>query len=58
MGPQEVASERRSRSHLRELCDEMLASYRLASGRDLFNDGDRADARSLMSKLVARPRHR
>jgi hypothetical protein len=52
MGPQGVSSDRRSRSHLRELCDEVLASYRVASGRDLFSEGDRADARSLVSKLV------
>jgi hypothetical protein len=36
----------------------MLASFRLASGRDLFTDRDRADARSLMSKLVRQPQHR
>jgi hypothetical protein len=55
MGPKGVSSERRNRRRLRELCDEVLASYRVASGQDLFNEGDRADARRLLSKFVAQP---
>jgi hypothetical protein len=58
LGPIGVSSDRRSRRRLRELCDEVLASYRVASGQDLFNDGDRADARSMMSKMIAAPSQR
>jgi hypothetical protein len=52
MGPTGVASDRRNRRHLRELCDEVLASYRIAAGEDLFSDTDRSDARSLMSTIA------
>jgi hypothetical protein len=58
VGPTGMSADRRSRRRLRELCDEVLASYRVASGQDLFNDGDRADARSMLSKLIAQPLHR
>jgi hypothetical protein len=50
-GPRAVSSDRRSRVHLRDLCDEVLASFRLASGRDLFSDQDRSDARSFAPNL-------
>lgn len=43
--------ERRQRSRLRELCDEVLASYRVANGRDLFTEADRAEARSFLMQL-------
>jgi hypothetical protein len=53
MGPKGISSDRRNRQRLRELCDEVLASFRVASGKDLFNEGDRADARSMLSRVVA-----
>lgn len=37
--------DRRTRPRLRELCDEVLASFRVATDRDLFTDADRRAAR-------------
>lgn len=37
--------DRRTRPRLRELCDEVLASFRAATDRDLFSDEDRRAAR-------------
>jgi hypothetical protein len=51
-GPRAVRSDRRRRAHLRELCDEVLASFRLASGRDPISEQDRLAARELMPQLV------
>ncbi|HEU5175696.1 MAG TPA: hypothetical protein VFT96_13155 [Gemmatimonadaceae bacterium] len=45
------AADRRTRLRLRELCDEVLASYRLASDRDLFTADDRTAARQLIPLL-------
>jgi hypothetical protein len=50
-GPRPVASERRNRQRLRELCDEVIASYRVARGEELFSERDRADARTLLPTL-------
>jgi hypothetical protein len=52
MGLQGLSPDRRSRRHLRELCDEVLASYRIASGRDFITDADRADARMILSRVA------
>jgi hypothetical protein len=43
--------DRRTRTRLRDLCDEVLASFRLASRGDLFSEQDRAEARALMSQV-------
>jgi hypothetical protein len=51
-GPREVATDRRSRSRLRDLCDEVLASYRVASGEDLFSEADRAEGRSFLTRVI------
>jgi hypothetical protein len=51
-GPQGVSSERRNRRHLRELCDEVLASYRVASDRDVISDAERADARMILARFA------
>ena len=51
-GPQGVAADRRSRRRLRDLCDEVLASYRVASDRDVITDADRADARMILSSIA------
>jgi hypothetical protein len=40
--------DRRTRRRLRELCDEVLASFRVANGRDLFSDEDRRAADQLL----------
>jgi hypothetical protein len=47
-------SERRNRLRLRELCDEVLASYRVASERDLFDDADRREGYALLTRSVSR----
>ena len=46
------SAERRTRHRLRELCDEVIASYRAAKGYQLFSDRDRAEAYALMPQLV------
>ena len=46
------ASDRRTRARLRDLCDEVLASFRLASRGDLFTEQDRAEARALMTQVA------
>lgn len=52
LGPQGVPSDRRNRRRLRELCDEVLASYRVASDRDVISDADRADARMILARVA------
>ena len=44
--------ERRTRHRLRELCDEVIASYRAAKGYQLFSDRDRDEAYALMGQLA------
>jgi hypothetical protein len=52
LGPKSVPSDRRSRRRLRELCDEVLASYRVAHERDVISDNDRADARMMLARIA------
>ena len=47
-----VNAERRTRARLRELCDEVLASYRVARGHDLFSEEERREAQSFLSRLA------
>jgi hypothetical protein len=51
-GPRPVAPDRRSRARLRELCDEVLASFRVASDRDPISDQDRKAAMELLPRVV------
>ena len=51
-GPKAVLSERRNRSRLRDLCDEVLASHRAASGRDVISESDRVDARLMLARIA------
>ena len=51
-GPRAVAANRRTRTHLRDLCDEVLASFRLARERDIVSAGDREAAQSVLSELT------
>ena len=44
--------DRRQRVHLRELCDEVLASFRLAAGQDPISEQDRAAAVELMQGVA------
>ena len=46
------ATERRTKLRLRDLCDEVLASYHQAHGRDLFSNDDRKTARELIMSVV------
>lgn len=46
-------ADRRTRLRLRELCDEVLASYRQARGHDLFSSDDRKTARELLASVVS-----
>ena len=52
VGPKSVSSDRRNRRRLRELCDEVLASYRIASDRDVITESDRADARLVLASIT------
>ena len=51
-GPRRVAAERRRRTHLRDLCDEVLASFRLASDRDPISEQDREAAKELLPRVA------
>jgi hypothetical protein len=44
--------ERRTLHRLRDLCDEVIASYRAARGASLFSDADRREANALLGQLV------
>lgn len=52
LGPRAVQSDRRSRGRLRDLCDEVIASHRAATGNDLFSDRDREEARQLLASFA------
>ena len=45
-------ADRRQLSRLRDLCDEVLASFRLAAGQDPISEQDRAAAREVMGGFV------
>lgn len=47
-------SERRTRWRLRELCDEVLASYRVAIGADLVTTEDRLLANQVLRGVTIR----
>ena len=53
-GPTPVASDRRKRTRLRDLCDEVLASFRLASDRDPISEQDRKAALELLPRVAPR----
>ena len=46
------SSTRRTRLRLRELCDEVLASHRVATGRAPLTDDDRATAAALLDRVA------
>lgn len=52
VGPTPVPSDRRRRARLRDLCDEVLASFRVASERDLFTERDRAEGKALLAIIA------
>jgi hypothetical protein len=45
-------ADRRQLSRLRDLCDEVLASFRVAAGQDPISDQDREAARDLMKGMA------
>jgi hypothetical protein len=47
-----ATSDRRQRARLRDLCDEVLASFRLANGHDPISEQDRQEAKELMRGLA------
>ena len=53
-GPRPVRSDRRRRTRLRELCDEVLASFRLASDCDPISEQDREAAMALLPRVAPR----
>lgn len=52
--PLDAADERRHLLRLRELCDEVLASQRVAEGRDVMTDEERREARALLASFTPR----
>ena len=46
------SSTRRTRLRLRELCDEVLASHRAATGNVPVSDDDRAEASALLDRVA------
>jgi len=53
-GPRPITSDRRQRTRLRDLCDEVLASFRLAAGRDPISEQDRKAAQELMPRIAGK----
>lgn len=51
-GLRPVPDNRRTRYRLRELCDEVLASYRAAKAHELFADAERNEARAILARIV------
>lgn len=45
-------AERRSRARLRDLCDEVLASYRAASSREVISEQERAESYDLLARIA------
>ena len=50
--PSPVRQDRRTRHRLRDLCDEVLASYRLARGADVLPESERREAREMLARIV------
>lgn len=45
-------AERRRRTRLRDLCDEVIASFRAASSREIISEQDRAESVDLLSRIA------
>ena len=55
MGPRRRSrTDRRVRGRLRELCEEVLASYRLAQGQDIVTPEEREIAQQTLRNLTPR----
>jgi hypothetical protein len=44
-------AERRTHVRLRDLCDEVLASYRVAREGDLITEADRTEAKAVLARV-------
>ena len=55
-GRRAAGGDRRSRERLRELCDEVLASYRAATEGESLSVAERADAEALLARVAPLPR--
>jgi hypothetical protein len=53
-GPRRSRQDRRVRGRLRELCEEVLASYRVAQGEDLVTPDERDAAEHMLRSLTPR----
>ena len=51
-GPKPVTQDRRQRGRLRELCDEVLASFRLAQSRELISENELAESREMLASMT------
>ena len=51
-GPRPVRQDRRTRHRLRDLCEEVLASYRLARGVDVLPETERREAREVLARIA------
>ena len=51
VSPKAANTDRRQLSRLRDLCDEVLASFRVAAGQDPISEQDREAARKLMGRV-------
>jgi hypothetical protein len=49
-----TAADRRTRGRLRELCDEVIASHRVATASDPIGDDARREAQALLEKIQPR----
>ena len=47
-----IHADRRTRIRLRELCDEVLASYRVAKASDFFGEDERSEARAILARIA------
>jgi hypothetical protein len=47
-----MSTDRRRRTRLRDLCDEVLASFRMARQPDQFTAEDRAEGKALLTTIV------
>ena len=46
------AADRRARQNLRELCDEVIASHRVATSRDVITPADRTEAARVLASVA------
>jgi hypothetical protein len=51
-GPVRVSRERRERGRLRELCDEVLASFRVAQSQELISERELMESRALLATMT------